>query len=309
MANDAQVSSLSEHGRSPEQRVSDLEAILPHLAQTALKAERELAEFKQEAEGRRAQYQETVGRLLARIGEIGGEVEANRARIGVCLANSASATARAELAIEEARKAARDELLAIAEVAGEDDGPRHGPSPKRDRHGLHLVRDAAGGTAALAALFSFLRSPLARGTHRAVSLAMVGALGAAGTVAGPSLLAPSPSPAHAAAVVPAHHGHHHARWRASMLNVDPPDAPVHHARHRHAVGVVPAASPSASPGASGQPAPSPAPTLPVAVPSPTLPVVPPPLPSPSPTACHGKHCHGGDDLGQVLSGLLPRWDH
>ena len=206
----------------------------------------------------------------------------------------------AELAAERERREAR-----IAEImAGADRQPSFSQAkPKRDRHGMHIVR----GMPVLAAgmvVNWLLRS---RWHRRLATSALIAAVGT-GAALSPDLMAPAP-----AAQAPVHHHavrHHHGTDPAAV-----PVAPDRRKRRRRPAATAHGSAPP-QPARSAGPSPSPAATpdpdpgvTPLPVPSVT---VSPPVPLPTPTCLplHGHHCHGGDILnplegvpGKALRGL------
>lgn len=162
------------------------------------------------------------------------------------------------------------------------------PKPKRDRHGMHIVRAAL----PLAAAAAFFRSH----ARHAIVTAAVAAIGAAGALS-PDLIPQAP-----AAQVP--HVHHALRHhRAPGLMVPVVVVPPRRRRRpdRDADDMAKRARPSPSATVPG-PGPSPAVT-PLPLPS----VTPPPAPSPVPTCIHltGHHCHDGDLLEGVRDSAGP----
>lgn len=199
----------------------------------------------------------------------------------------------AEVVAAELKAERQRRIAEILETAGD---PRSGPvpprKPRRDRHGMHIVR----GAVPVAAAGAFLRAH-ARHAAAAAALAVIGTAGALS----PDLMQPAP-----AAQVPARHAarHHHG-----SAPVTPPAAVPRRKRRRTGTAAVHgSAPPRPSPGASAAPSPSPGPD-PTAAPVPSVTPAPlPTLPLPSPTCpdLTGHHCHAPGDLVEGVTGKALR---
>lgn len=247
MAHDALEQSLSEHDRPLEQQINDLNLIVNH--------------------------------LLACLAETQEQVGENDAKIGRCAAMAASASARAELALKnardavpEAREAALAELLKVAQAA--NDGPQHAEPPKR-KCKRKLPPGWGGVVAGAAIALGLLKA------HRVAAAAGAMALTAASVAPMTAAFLPD-NDAH---VTPAAVHHHH--FRPHHLTQDPlpaaapsrrrrdHDMAVRSARRRHAVPKAPAptgaTTPPSSPAPSPTTTPDPGPTVtPTPTPSPTV---------------------------------------
>ena len=234
MAKAAAERSLNGVGRSPEQQVRDLQDILGHLLNEIANA-RDLALSAEER---------------ARVNE--ERIRANEERI--------------REAVTLMRIAREVPAMALPEGA-----PRHAARPKRDRHGMYLVRAVPA-----AALFAVGRWAFRSGVHRAVSTAALVAVAGSATVAAPSLMMAPPSPVKAAVVTHHPHRDHHRRRPRPAAPAVPVPLPGPVTAHR-------AARHEGDDGEDVTATPSPSPTSPSPAPSATATGTGMPTPGPSPT--------------------------